>query len=204
MGPHERRGDLDGLVCAQRLDYAQHSQLGFGVEPVSALRLTGGRARRQHFCQPRARRSRQLIRRGGAGGLHGGENPAARCRNLRIRGARQAAAQLLTPVAGKDDVRVRVDEPGHERSSPAVDAPRVRVRAHLAQDVGGRASRKNGRPVTCDGGVGDRRDVGLPRAGPRCGTRDGVQLVEVLDQERGGQGTDDINRKSGIAFFQSL
>ena len=96
-------------------------------------------------------------------------------------------------MSERSDRRTDVDEAGHERSPPAVDAPRVSVRGDLPEHVGGCARREDRRPCARDGGIPNRRDVGLPRARPRCGTCDDVQLVEVLDQERGGQGTDDTS-----------
>ena len=93
-----------------------------GIEAVAALGLAGGRARRQHFGEPRARVwSTSSCFRRRARGPHGGQDAAAGRRDLRVRRAAEPPPQFVATIAGKHDVRVAVDEAGHQRMAAAID-----------------------------------------------------------------------------------
>ena len=53
------------------------------------------------------------------------EDAAAVGGDVRVAGAGQPAAQLVAPIAGEHDVRVRIDEPGHDGAALGIDDDRV-------------------------------------------------------------------------------
>ena len=83
-------------------------------QPVAALGLARRRAAAQHLVEAAARRGgeRRFGRR--ARGDDGAEDAAAFGGDLGVGRAGQPPAQLLAPVAGEHDVRVRIDEAGHD------------------------------------------------------------------------------------------
>jgi len=74
------------------------------------------------------------------------ENAAAVGGDLGVGRAAQAPAQLGAPVSGEHDVRVRVDEPGHDGAAVCVDPHRVRQQLDFARQQDPRGPMNTIRP----------------------------------------------------------
>ena len=68
---------------------------------------------------------------GRARGAHGAEDAAAFGGDFGVGGPGQAAAQFVAPVAGKHDVRVRIDEAGDDGATVGVDDDCIWRQLHL-------------------------------------------------------------------------
>ena len=181
----ERGHDVDGVRVVETLDDAQLPQLRLERQAVAALRFAGRRAVTGHLVEPRSRGGYQLVfgRRPGRG--HGLQNAAAFGRDLRVRRASEPALQFLAPVAGKDEMGVRIDETRNDAAAARIDPYGVgRDRDVAVQRV--RGPDEDDRAV----GGGNRRapkrsDVSLARAALRGGPRARRDEVGVLDEEVG-------------------
>ena len=74
--------------------------------------------RAQHPVAMPPRRGQQLVFGGRARQRHGAQNPAARRGNLLIGAPRDALLKLRRAIAGKDQMRVRIDKA--RRHAPAL------------------------------------------------------------------------------------
>ncbi len=182
---HERGRELDRLPEGERRNHPQHPQFRIRVEPVPRLGLARRRARRQHAGQAARGRRHQLVLGRGPRGPNRGEDAAALGRDLRVRRAGQPPAQLVAPIAGEDDVGVAVDEAGNERAAATVDDARRGRDTDPGPDLRRGSDRHDGLAFTRDGAVGNQAGVALPRACSRRRTGDGVDLVEVFNEEHG-------------------
>jgi len=102
---------------------------------------------------------------------------------LRIAGSTtsQAHLEFVRAVAGKDDVRVRVDETGQHNLAARVDLARMRVRQR--KDVERIADREEGLTADRDRSAVDDREVALRRAALGRIARERQNLVRRVDDE---------------------
>ena len=100
------------------------------VEAVAALRLGGGRA--EATASPPAACARavdQVVLAGHARRVDGLDDAAAGGGDVGIGRAGQPAPQLVAPIAGEDEMGVRIDEAGDHGAAARVDHLRLRRRA---------------------------------------------------------------------------
>ena len=166
---------------------AQHAQLGRRCRVRTRSSPRTSSCRRPAFRPAAARvASASSSSRRGARGAHGREDAAARGGDLRVVAPAEPASQLVAPVAGEDDVRVRVDESGHERAPAAIDDDRSAASIGTAARTSAVVpAARIVRAVARDRAVRDRRDVALVAPGARSGPGDRVELVEMLNQQHG-------------------
>ena len=127
----ERRDDVHGVASVEASNRAQLCQLRFSGQAVAALRLTGRGSSSEHLVEARPcgvgeLGLRRRARRGD--GLH---DAAALGGNRLVGRALQTAAQLVLSIAGKDDVRVRIDEAGNDGAPAGIEARRVGVQVQI-------------------------------------------------------------------------
>jgi hypothetical protein len=162
---------------------------GFDAQGIPRIRHEGQRRRAgcQHFPESDERLGLERLFGCRARSGDGRNDPAAGCGNLRVRRAGQPAPQLNAAIAGEHAVRARVDNPGHKRFAGAADDVSRWRDGDRGPDVGRRAGRNDGAAgVARHCAVGGGRDVTLARARARSETGDGVELIQMFDDERGG------------------
>ena len=180
---HERRDDVDGVGFVERAHRPQLAQLGFRRQPVAALCLACRRAARDHLVEARASGFGELLfgcRTGGGDCL---DDASAIGRDGGIRLSGKAPLQLGSPVAGVDEVRMRIDETRHDGAAARVDARRALC--------DGDAIRKSDRiadvrdaPLECgDDAACQRRDFTLRESAAGRGPRARRNKVSVFDEE---------------------
>ncbi len=134
MRAQESDGQIDGSFGIQGQQGFEQTQLGGGLQTVACLGFGGGGAGREHAQQAGARLGHERLDRGAAGGMHGGDDAAARGQDVEVVLALQAHLKLGRAVTGPDDVRVRVDKTGHDHAAGGVQGRLVGV--GVAQFVG--------------------------------------------------------------------
>ncbi len=105
-----------GPACAEGARHPQHFEFGLGIEAVARLDLDGGHAIGQHAVEAPERGGRQRLLVGRPRRPHGGQDAAARARDLRIGPALKPHRPFPGAGASEDEMGVAVDEP---RGQPA-------------------------------------------------------------------------------------
>ena len=183
MGAHEGRRQRDGLHGAKPTDGSQHAKLGLDVEPVSALHLRGRRATGEHRVEPRQAAGDEVRFRRRAGSGHSLHDASAPGRDLGIAGAGEPVLELVAAIAGKYEVRVRIDETGHDDMPSAVDDEGVAREGNRVLNVGRRADRHDFASMGGDRRAVERTGVALHRPAPWRRPATGIHAVGVLDEE---------------------
>jgi len=109
------------MLGVEQGDGAEHLDLIGGAEAVAGLDLDGGRAMLHGEIQPLQAARHQLIQAGLARGLHGAVDPAALSHDLLVGRALDAPLELLSAIAGPDEVRVRIDQAGCHQPAGSVN-----------------------------------------------------------------------------------
>ena len=175
------------LGGSQALDGTQLPQLGIGGQAVAALGLAGGGAARHHLVEARARCGDEIVLGRLPGRGYRPRDAAALIGNLAVGRPRQAALDLAAPVPRKHRMGVRIDEAGHHRAPPRVDAGRAAGHLHMVVERGGGASVDDHPVEGRHHRAGERRHLALGGPQARRGPRARHEEVGVLDEKIGGR-----------------
>ena len=102
--------DACGAFFIEPREHAQHAQFCVAIETVAGLGFESGRAAAQHPVAMAARGGEQFVFACGTGQLDGAQNAAAGRGDLLIGGAGNALLEFVGAVAGKDEMRMRIDK----------------------------------------------------------------------------------------------
>ena len=123
-----------------------------------------------------------------ARGDDGAEDAAAFGGDLGVARAGQAPAQLLAPIAGKHDVRMRIHEAGDDGAAVGVDDDGIGRQLDLALQQALEADEDDAALEGGNGRARDRTRVGLGRAAARRRTGTRQDFEGVADEEVGEHG----------------
>ena len=121
VGSQKGGGQIHGAFLPQLPDDPQLPQLGLRFQTVAALGFAGGDAEALHFQKGAPALFQKLRLRGGAGGPHGGKDPAAPGQNVQIGDAVELVGQLILPPAAEDQMGMGVGQTGRGQSALRVD-----------------------------------------------------------------------------------
>jgi hypothetical protein len=110
-------GAEEGGLRGEFLCDPQCAYLVANRQPIAALDLHRRGSLPAHLGDPPGDQTAQLVIGTGAGRRHRDADPATV-----VRLARHPSSKLISPLAGKDKVSMRVDEAGQQRSAAEVDA----------------------------------------------------------------------------------
>src|SRR5208282_2602865 len=119
----EGRHEAKSGATSKSGDEAEKAQLALRRESVAGFHLDRGRPPTAHPSEPGAGGGEEVLVRGPASGSHGRVEAAAGAGDLGVSHSSDLERELEGPVAGKEDVRVRVDEPGHDGAAARRNAP---------------------------------------------------------------------------------
>ena len=128
----------------------------------------------------------EVVFRGLARGADGADDAAARRGDVGVRGARQAAMELVAPVAREHGVRVRVHEARDDRALLRVYLHGTRFHQHGGAGLRRGAGEDDAPAVRRDGCVLHGRHTLLERTGERRPARRGDQQASTGHDEVGG------------------
>ena len=120
-------GDIHRGLVVERQQGFEQTQFRCGLQAVAGLGFDGGRAVGEHAQKARAGLGDERLDAGGARGADGGDDSAAGCQDVEVLGTFEPHLVFLGPVAAPDDVRVRVDETGHDHAAGGVQRRLVGV-----------------------------------------------------------------------------
>ena len=153
----QRGNDARWAFFVQALDHAEHAQLGFAVEAVAGFGFQRCCPAAQHPVAVAAGGGEELVFRGGAGEPHGSQDAAAGRGNLLVSDAGDALLKFLGAVAGKDQMRVGVNESGCDAAALRVDDGcagwNTRADRHFRSSCGDAAVLDEQRSILDDGEI---------------------------------------------------
>ena len=198
VGAEPGREDLDRPLLAEPVGDLEQPQLGRKIEAVAGLRLDRRCAVGQHRGEPAPAVLGQGLLGGGTSGRDRREDPAAGLEDLEVVRAALAHDELVLAGAREEQVCVRIDQAGRDRSAGGIEArepgDRVAAAFHRAEQLVARAGGEDPALPARDRRCGivrvvaarrlDRRDVVHARAGAHApGER--RDFGRVLDDEAG-------------------
>ena len=120
----EEAGDhVDVALAREAPRGAQHPHLSLALEPIARLDLDGGDAFREQAIEAGQAHAHEIVLARSPRRLHGGDDAAARPRDVLVGGAGKAQFEFVRPVSGIDQVGVAIDQAG--RDPAAVQATRL-------------------------------------------------------------------------------
>jgi hypothetical protein len=180
MRAEEGRDHVDGALAAEPARSTELPGLGPGIEAIAGLDLDGGDALGEQRVEPGEALCDERVLARGARRLHGGDDPAAGTRDLRVGGAGKAQLEFVRAVAGVDEVRVAIDQAGRD---PASLEPHALRRVPAGRQVAHGADER-------DPAVFRRDRAALDHAGARHGGEarvepDGIEVHPLIPLCRG-------------------
>jgi hypothetical protein len=159
----------------------EHAQLGVGRQAVARLDLDRGRPRAHERVEARAGERDERVDRRGGRAAHGVADAAAAGEDRLVPLAAGARLEVVEPVAGPDEVRVRVDEPGTTAAPPASSVARASPRHSAA---GPAHATRPSRTASAARGTTRSEPCRAPRSGPSPHAPSGVTSWPTLATSR--------------------
>ena len=118
----EARDHVDVARAREAPRGAQHPHFSLALEPIPRLDLDGGDAFREQSIEAGQARAHEIVLARRPRRLHGGDDAAARPRDLLVGGAGKAQLEFVRPISGIDEVGVAIDQAGRDPASVHGDA----------------------------------------------------------------------------------
>ena len=139
MRPHESAHDLDRMLPLQFRHHRKLFQLGRRIKSIAAFPFDCGHAETKHRIKSPKASLQQLGRRGLPGGANTIDDAAASLHDIHVSIAAQPPGEFFGPVAGKQEMGMRVDKTWQNAAASRVDLF-IGFDSQSREDFAGRAN----------------------------------------------------------------